>query len=205
MLYRKFQIENKIVGIWKISESLEDLLLLATPDKAFLSELEKIISEKRKKEKLATRCLLLELLPDGFQLEYLLSGKPQLVEGKYHLSISHTGDFVAVALSELPIGIDIQQWDRRVEKVKSRFVSESEYIEPELEFPHLMIHWSAKEAMFKWLGKEEVNWTEHLFVKPFSPKEKGDFEVFETKTDAQMTAKAYYEVTDDFVLVLVGN
>lgn len=205
MFYRKFQIENKIIGIWKVSESLEELFVLANPDKVFLTELEKVGSEKRKKEKLATRCLLMELLPNDFSLKYTSSGKPQLSSKKYDISISHTGNFVAVALSEASIGIDIQKWDKRVYDLKSRFVSESEYIEPESEFQHLMLHWCAKEAMFKWLGKDEISWTEHLLVKAFSPTKKGFFEIFEIKTDAQKTAKAYYEVTDDFVFVVVGN
>ncbi|MBP1616481.1 MAG: Phosphopantetheinyl transferase [Bacteroidetes bacterium] len=204
MLYKRFEVEKKTVGIWKISESIEELLGLVNPDAALLAEIQNLHSEKRKVEKLVTCCLMREFGLDYSQLMYLPSGKPKLIGNKFHVSISHTAGFVSIALSESGVGIDIQSIDARVVNLKSRFVADDELIDPNLEITHLMLHWSAKEAMFKWIDREAVIFTKHLHVQPFSPVGKGCFQVYETKTKWKMSATAYYEVEDHFVLVLVG-
>jgi 4'-phosphopantetheinyl transferase len=204
MLYKRFEVEKKTVGIWKVSESIEDLLSLLNLETTLVAKIQNLRSDKRKIEKLATCCLMREFGLDYSQLTYLPSGKPQLIGNKFHVSISHTAGFVSIALSESGVGIDIQSIDARVVKLKSRFVADDEFIDPDLEITHLMLHWSAKEAMFKWIDKEEVMFTKHLHVKPFSPVDKGYFEVYETKTEWEMATTAYYEVEDHFVLVLVG-
>ncbi len=204
MLYKRFEVENKAVGIWKISESFEELLGLVNPDATFVAEIQNLRSEKRKIEKLATCTLMREFGLDYSQLTYLPSGKPKLIGSRFHISISHTAGYVSIALSETAIGIDIQSIDTRVENLRSRFVANDEFIDPDLEITHLMLHWSAKEAMFKWIDKEEVMFTKHLHVKPFSPLDKGSFQVIETRTDLKMAGTAYYEVEDHFVFVLVG-
>lgn len=204
MLYKRFEVEKKTVGIWEISESMDDLLSLLNPGAALVAEIQNLRSEKRKIEKLATCCLMREFGLDYSQLMYLPSGKPQLIGNISHISISHTAGFVSIALSESEVGIDIQSIDTRVMNLKSRFVANDEFINPDLEITHLMLHWSAKEAMFKWIDKEEVMFTKHLHVKPFSPVDKGFFQVYETKTEWKMATKAYYEVEDHFVLVVVG-
>ena len=205
MLYKKIQLENKTIGIWKVTETQEELQSLVASDTLFLNELEGVHSEKRKREKLATHCLLKELCGDSFCLEYLPSGKPQLVESDDYVSISHSADYVAVALSKLPVGVDIQQKDGRVLSLKRRFVSADEYVDPRNEVTHLLLHWSAKEALFKWLGLSEISLTEQLHVKPFALAETGFFEMCETKTENQHVVQAYYEVETDFVLVVAGN
>lgn len=204
MLYKQFEIGNKKVGIWKISESIEELLRLANPSNEFLSEMHLMRSQKRKIEKLATCCLMQAIGADYSQLVYLPSGKPELKRSKLHVSISHTADFVTVVLSESSVGIDIEAIDARIVNLRSRFVASDEFIDQGLEIIHLMLHWSAKEAMFKWIDREGVQFTKHLHVSPFQPGANGYFDVHETKTDSQMTANAYYEVEESFVLVLVG-
>jgi 4'-phosphopantetheinyl transferase EntD len=203
MLYRRFEEGTKTVGIWKISESIDELLHLAKPDASFLAQIQSLRSEKRKIEKLATSCLMCELGLDYLQLTYSPSGKPML-SGEFCISISHTAGFVAVALSPSSVGLDIQSIEGKIVNLRNRFIAIDEFIDPDLEITHLMLHWSAKEAMFKWIDRDEVVFTKHLHVRPFSPVGKGYFHVYETKTEMQKAANAYYEVEDHFVLVLVG-
>ena len=47
MLYRKIQIENKEIAIWKISESLTELRQMAKPNDFFDREIDNLHSEKR--------------------------------------------------------------------------------------------------------------------------------------------------------------
>lgn len=176
---------------------------MLTPGSKCLDEILLLKSEKRQVEKLATHLLLTELLGHEFQIYYSSSGKPNLVGGSFHISISHTAGYVAVVLSNTPVGVDIQLIEPRIEGLKRRFVSSDEYIDPVNPIVHLSLHWSAKEAMFKWLDTADVDFKNHLHVKPFPLSEQGFFNVFETKTSFEQDMKGYYEVDTDFVLVLI--
>lgn len=105
------------------------------------------------KEKNKTDCEL-ELLRQIFGREVVLShdcsGKPTInIEGKY-ISISHSNDWLAIAISNQPIGIDIEQLHERLQRVKHMFLnsSELEQLQP-LTLRKLAICWSAKEAIYK--------------------------------------------------------
>lgn len=205
MLYQKIEIDNKVLAIWEIRESEDELCSQAQLDVSSLVDIKQLNSEKRRQEKLATACLFRELGVDYSQLKYSSTRKPELIGDHRYVSISHTGNFVALALSNQPIGVDIQTVDERILRLRNRFVSEEEFINPEHELIHLMLHWSAKEAMFKWIGQEGVSLVNQLHVKTFKPDSKGCFDVFETRTEERMASRAYYEVNENFVLVLVGN
>jgi len=81
-------------------------------------------------------------------------GKPFLNNGS-HLSISHDGDLLALAISSRPIGLDIQTPDPRVLRIQRRFMNakEIEWFDAsarQLEYATLV--WACKEAVFKYFG-----------------------------------------------------
>ena len=85
------------------------------------------------------------------EIAYYSSGRPYLKDGSRYISISHTRGYVAVALhSSCEVGMDIEQYGTRVRKVASRFIRSDE--EPAMmegdEVYALLLHWSAKEALF---------------------------------------------------------
>lgn len=97
----------------------------------------------------------------------LLFGKALSKDGSRYISISHTRGYVAVALhSSCEVGMDIEQYGTRVRKVASRFIRSDE--EPAMmegdEVYALLLHWSAKEALFKLMGVEEVDFIRHLRI-----------------------------------------
>ena len=82
------------------------------------------------------------------------NGKPFLNNG-CHLSISHDGDLLAVAMASRPIGLDIQTPDPRVLRIQRRFMNakEIEWFDAsarQLEYATLV--WACKEAVFKYFG-----------------------------------------------------
>ncbi len=82
------------------------------------------------------------------------NGKPFLNNG-CHLSISHDGDLLAVAMASRPIGLDIQTPDLRVLRIQRRFMNaeEIEWVDAsarQLEYATLV--WACKEAVFKYFG-----------------------------------------------------
>ena len=109
------------------------------------------------------------------------SGKPFLTGGEYHVSISHTKGYVAVGLHEsTQPGIDIEAYGERVRKVESRFIREDEMperarMESREELYQLLLHWSAKETMYKVLDMAEVDFLQHFKVCPFKLSSSGTF------------------------------
>ncbi len=94
---------------------------------------------------------------DRAAVEFLYGehGKPLLKGGGYFFSVSHSGDFVAFAGADSPVGVDIQIVGRADYRVAERFFTKEEYAairgasSPEREFFRI---WTLKEAYVKMLG-----------------------------------------------------
>lgn len=202
MLYRKDYIsETTLLAIWKIEETKDELLALLQ-SKADLSGILSIRSESRILEMLAARILLKELLGEEKPVSYYPSGKPYFADDSFHISISHSRKYVAVVLDRTKhIAVDIEQISDKIRKVEKRVISDSEYIDPDNELIHLLLHWSAKEAMFKYIDREGVNFIDHLHVLKFIPQKTGLFKSSESKTNNNYHFDAYYEANNEYVLV----
>ncbi|MBO5224964.1 MAG: 4'-phosphopantetheinyl transferase superfamily protein [Parabacteroides sp.] len=199
-----FKQTSPLLGIWKIEESSDELFSLLENRETYLSQLDSIHSESRRKEWLASRVLLQELLEEPVCVAYHSNGAPYLLESNLFLSISHTKDYVTVLLQEQPfVGIDIEFRSERVLKIRSRFmnIEEEKVINKENEAEHLLLYWCAKEALFKMIGQEAVDFQEHLHVCSFSYSTDGYIQVYETKTKERKTFTLKYWVQPDFVLV----
>ncbi len=202
MLYYKGHItESTIVGIWKIEESRNGLLALLS-HREWVQNIYTVRSESRVLEILSARILIKELLGEEKEVQYNKSGKPFLVDRSYHISVSHTKGYVAVAINKVKhIGLDIEQISEKIRRVQSRLIAESEYIDKNNELVHLLLHWSAKEAMFKFIDTSGVDFLHHLFVDTFIPDITGTFTANETRTEMKHRFRAYYKVGKEFVMV----
>jgi phosphopantetheinyl transferase len=131
------------------------------------------------------------------------SGKPYLEDGSMHVSFSHTHGYVAVALHPFAeVGIDIEQYGTRVRRVASRFVREDERVSIEAgdEVYALLLHWSAKETMFKLMEDEAVDFIKHLRILPFEPQKSGTFEAYEKRSGQDRKFLIHYDTHPDYVL-----
>lgn len=205
--YSKFVLISKIqtlaymLGIWELSESTEYLLsLLSAQTKASLLDKE-YKAESRLKEKAATRVLLNMLLEKNVDLGYLSSGKPFLKNSPQNISISHTHTHVAIILADSDrLGIDIESVSDRVQRIRSRFISAEEYIDPNNEVEHLLVHWSAKETMYKALGKEGLTLKTDLLLNHFNLANSGVIVGNEVFTLDKCSFEIQYFITEHYVL-----
>ena len=168
LLFHK-HIENGEIGLWKISEEPEELLLLAHLSPFDQITYSGISALHRKKEWLATRALLNEMTSIGGPINYHQDGRPYLERGKYNISISHTKGFVAIYLLERFIpGIDIELVSRQVGSVASRFLSPEEFgmchAKPELSERRLLVLWCAKEAIFKMVPFNNIEFSTDILI-----------------------------------------
>ena len=96
-LCRQFQLSGVDILVWKITETVDELLQMVPADCASFA-LEKFTSKKRCSEWLAVRALLVQQL-DGVRIVYDAEGKPSLDGYCANISISHTDGYAVVALS----------------------------------------------------------------------------------------------------------
>lgn len=195
-------------GIWKVEESEADLLACFSDKAMYADGLAKLKSPHRRIEWLAVRALLKSLAGDEKRVGYLPNGRPFLEDGSYSLSISHTKGYVAVLLSssQTLVGIDIEQTGERVRKVAHKFVGPSEVISlyDNSDIWALLLHWSAKESMFKCLDTPEVDFISHLHIHPFQVQSAGTFQAHETRTPSAREYTVHYLLHPDFVLTYIG-
>lgn len=193
-------------GVWKTDESLEELFAMLPCAEKYREEVQRFTAESRCLEWLAVRVLLYALLGEEKEIDYRPNGKPYLADGSASVSISHTKGYVAVLLGapDREVGIDIEQYGERVGRVAFKFMRAdeipSEYQGTEIW--SLLLHWSAKETMFKCLNASEVDFREHLRILPFSVSESGVFAAEEYRTEEKRRFSIHYYLFPDFVLTM---
>ena len=202
-LYRKYQQGDLTVAVWKVDETVEQLCSMFHQFSIYEESFARFSAEKRKQEWLAVRVLLKEILGEEKRIAYLPSGKPYLEDGSMHVSFSHTHGYVAVALHPFAeVGVDIEQYGTRVQRVASRFIREDEKVSIASgdEIVGLLLHWSAKETMFKLMDDQGVDFIDHLRVLPFQHEESGTFKACEYRSDKEMEFLIHYDTHPDYVL-----
>lgn len=204
-LFKEYRQAGLRIGVWKMEETTGQLLALLDDRRdVYAEEVKKYTSEARRCEWLAVRVLLKALCGgEEKEIAYFSSGKPYLKEREGFVSISHTRGYVAVALHpDYEVGIDIEQYGERVKKVSSRFMRPDEMPATLVgdEVYALLLHWSAKETLFKVIGEVGVDFLHHLHILPFVPVEAGSFEAREYRTEAQRRYRVHYLTHPDFVL-----
>jgi 4'-phosphopantetheinyl transferase EntD len=117
-----------------------------------LSVYQSFKNDRRRREWLATRILLKEMLGGYPGIDYDSNGAPHL-KGDAHIniSVSHADGLVAVSMSKkYHVGIDVERVTNRVLRIKDKFLTPDEY---DINDPNLLqllyIQWCAKEAMYK--------------------------------------------------------
>ena len=113
-------------------------------------------NEKLIKQSIATE-LLLERAVDGIYSRPLpiVCGekeKPYFADQKLHFSISHSGDYVACAVCEREIGLDIQIHRECDMKLAKRYFTSEEYEYLKLNPDSFTEIWTKKESYLKAIG-----------------------------------------------------
>ena len=176
------------LAVWKIDE----------PEAFFTRKVsvQQSVSHPHKRlQHLAGRFLLPYLFPD-FPSELIQiadTRKPFLPDETYHFSISHCGDYAAaIVSSQLRVGIDVEMITHRVDKIRHKFLHPTELkewniegLEPTERYNTLTLLWSAKEAMFKWWGNGDVDFSEVLRIMPFALHEQGTMDAMFWKDQVQ--------------------
>ena len=202
-IYRTYKKGDLVVGVWKVDETIGQLRSMFHQFSIYEEGFMRFKVEKRKQEWLAVRVLLKELLGEEKRIVYLPSGKPCLEDGSACISFSHTSGYVAVAIHpSAEVGVDIEQYATRVQRLASRFVRDDEQVSVASgdEIYALLLHWSAKETMFKLMEEEAVDFLEHMRIFPFTLQESGQMEAQEFRSPKEQKFLIHYDTHPDYVL-----
>ena len=192
------------MGVWKIEESVSELLLLASDRVDCLKILKQCGSEKRAAEKLAVRVLLkLMMCDERLTILYDSQGKPYLNDKTVELSISHTTGHAALFIHNTCLaGVDIETRGRKVKGLAPRFLSDEELeaIDKSREADALLLCWSGKESVYKIIGKAVVDFRVSLMVKPFVVSDSGSFMISQRDDHRQQMFNVGYQICHDYVM-----
>lgn len=170
---KKIEVGNGILGIWEMTETAATLKSAFQFTEKENEECNKFILEKRQVEYLATRLLLQNLLNAKTEIVYEKSGCPKLKYSNQNISISHSADLVAIFISNDSIGIDVENINRNIDKITSRFLHYEEISWAEKqENPQTakILLWCAKEAIFKCSKQSGIQFDTEIFIYPFEMK-----------------------------------
>ena len=161
------------------------------------------LSAKREIENAGRDMLLKHLLGEDFRLYYDDKGKPHLSKPEVHMSLSHSHDKLAIVINEQEAtGIDIELIRDKVIRIRNKFLSVPELEDAGMEVEKLLVYWAAKETLYKIYGLKEVDFIAHLFIAPFTWRDKG-FVYGTIKLGSQeQKFELRYEKLDDYILVL---
>lgn len=196
------------LAVWHITET-EAFFLEKVP----LSNA--VLHPHKRLQHLAGRYLLSCLFPDFpvSSIAIASTRKPFLADEAFHFSISHCGDHAAAIVSRSQrVGIDIENITPRVVRIKEKFLGLSERAAwgldvPDKASPHsaqaiaqLTLLWSAKEALYKWWGRGELDFQDHMKILPASVAANGQLRAQFLK-DNPLDLSLGYRLSDELSLV----
>jgi len=161
--------------VWELTESIEELM--NSLDELDIDELGSKVSDKRKFEFLGARVALKTLLNKEITIDYDADGKPHAADNSMHISISHSRKWIAVMVhSTRLVGIDIEIPSDKIQKIYTRFLSEAEQndLSNGKNAQQLQLAWSGKEALYKIIGNEAVDFANQLRIFPFDVQNCGE-------------------------------
>ena len=158
--------DNTIVGIWKITETLDNLCKSASLSSTSRELLKNRKSRIHKLQFLSVRAILIELGYADDNLSYQ-DNVPTLDDSK-KISISHSNLFSCVIISDLKVGIDVQEINHKINTIAKKFIGyETSYLDLD-DFKRMTIIWNIKESIYKIANINGLDYKTHSLVVPFN-------------------------------------
>jgi len=155
--------------MWKIEETELELSVMALP-----SSIPTILGDRNSKHRLqslAAQAMAFELFGD--EVAHLPSGRPYLKNNDMKISISNTGDYVALSYGTNRTGVDIEMKDRNAERVIGRVSVPEELCRACNLYPSNgpILLWCLKEACYKMVENqpEGLDLERQILISGYAP------------------------------------
>ncbi|OYU94905.1 MAG: hypothetical protein CFE21_14600 [Bacteroidetes bacterium B1(2017)] len=194
-----------LLAVWHIQESKEQLLDLLGKNLSEESQNLRLNSANAL-HYLASRVVLCELFKNQeITLTKNAQNKPSLWINKkeWNISITHSHEFAAIIITPTgKIGIDIEQINSRISRVKHKFLNQTEldFAGSENQIEEQTLIWSAKETLYKIYSLKELDFKLNLFIKPFQISSQGQFQgIINKNTFHQECTIQYLKIQNYFL------
>ena len=168
---KEFIINDKTkIKLWKV--------IIGELNTEELNSDEKILLKLKKnnilrEQFLATRKVL-ALENSDYKITYNNNGKPSL-NSKYNISISHSHQIAAVAISDnSKIGLDVQLNENKIFNIQDKFLNPSEKLNigenPSLKI--LTMIWTSKESIYKAIGIKGISFSDNINIEKVVEEDK---------------------------------
>lgn len=173
----------------------------------YIRVIENIAEKARDNERLAAVKLTEEIFGAGAEIGHENSGKPYIIKDgtriSTEISISHTKGYIAIATADEPIGIDIEYPSDRVMRVRTKFMDDNEIAMATVnsycnELTFTTLAWCAKEAAYKKLGFEGVDFLEQFKIRAITNE---TIEFQELVSKQKNTISFRYSITPEYIVV----
>jgi len=173
--HRCFNSQGEL-GLWRITETEEWFTARLKLHAEEEQQLDRIKGDRRR-EWLAARHLVHLMSGRTERTPFYKDehGKPYLKDSDWHISISHSGKLSAAIAAPFHVGIDVQHFVSKIDRIASRFMSEAELenLSSKFRLEHMHVYWGAKEALYKIYGRKKLNFRNHILISPFEYKKAG--------------------------------
>jgi 4'-phosphopantetheinyl transferase len=201
LILRNPVLEKGELAVWKINETPE-MLMESLQSLGIYADIPFFRNPSRLAEWLTAR-LLLGTLGIKQKIVYSDAGKPYLDGENTHISISHSGKYVAIiAHPDYPTGVDIETVGDRIHRVSHKFVNDQErsWLNAGSETEQLYVIWGAKECAFKIFGLGEIDFREHLNVDPFEYAQSGVTKVHFKKGENHCIYEVFFQYLEQTMI-----
>jgi len=195
------------IGVWHLTESSIELEQNFSSKELDNPEYRRFSYEKRKVEWLATRVLLKKMIGSNFLISYSEEGKPILSHPEYnYLSISHSRTFVVVYIHRnREVGIDLECIDRNYNAVEKRYLSATELNDTGGDSLKQCLYWCAKEAIFKLVPFDDLEFKQNIQVFPFNPADDKMFSACFNYRNETVLYSLDFQIFDNHCMVWVSQ
>ncbi|MCY7411266.1 MAG: 4'-phosphopantetheinyl transferase superfamily protein [Chitinophagales bacterium] len=104
------------------------------------------------------------------------------------------------------VGIDIEKIDSKIERIKNKFLRDDELqiISTAHATEHKFVYWCAKESLYKWYGRKQLDFKEHLFIEPFEFAVEGKLRGEIRKNDFSVQLEINYLRIENYMMAFVS-
>ncbi|MEQ8706083.1 MAG: 4'-phosphopantetheinyl transferase superfamily protein [Phaeodactylibacter sp.] len=195
------------IGIWDIEEQ-EDWFLSQLHLKVDEAEQLQRLKGRRRLEWLAARQLIHQMSGriDRALFRKDEHGKPYLEGSPYQISISHSHEKAAAIAAPDIVGIDIQHWVPKIERLAKRFLNKAELDQLHAAAPErlfqLHVLWGAKESLYKAYGRRQLDFCQHMKVGPINASlKRGTIYGQVHKAEYRQDFCIHYQQLNQYILV----
>ncbi|MDR3287001.1 MAG: 4'-phosphopantetheinyl transferase superfamily protein [Prevotellaceae bacterium] len=209
-LYKKEEFKDGgILAVWQITETEEDLKIIAATPTAEQENIEQMTAHQRRLESYAVRALLTEIFDERVYIGYEEDDSPYIKNTHYKISISHSGKFACIYVHQnTNVGVDIESLSRNFDAVEKKILSddEQEYLNEKYKQLQLALIWSAKEAIYKLMGERNIKFSKQIQIEKFMPHDdEGKLDaIFIDSEGDEHELELFYQIFEGYEMVWVA-